>query len=481
MPTILGSVTAIPDDLQPGFGQLFSKYINVFGVNIVARSSIPDAKVAHVANILAQYLDNDEDGQPDDKAVRDELYNRYATLLLFEDRKDADHFFKPTDIRVWLEYLNLFVAGAVGNYKEILALDIVPKSKALDANFHGEGLRGDTYYDEDQFDKTLEETLHLITHTGVARTYSDAFGEGLIAHAAGTGAVSEMNFLIDDLNGDCGSGYWKDYTSPGSEECNGHFARADADCTYNCIQQQGLYWTLTSLLGAHNYTARIEEVKDEWTMCDPALVRSNATELVSLLQRHSKYDWLPRKLPDGQYSGELPKFAVHKITDYAPYIVAALIAFVSSFCTPFVIELKAKSSRHLTRGMSSVSQRTGLSIVDSGGEKSGSKRDSKRSPGRANRHDQDTRGTMDTRGTIGDSMASTKSAASTTSAVDMRRLQKLEAENKRLKKVEQENRKLRERVKEHEELFTALDEVEFEEMDEEAPIPLNQRASEAIS
>ena len=69
----------------------------------------------------------------------------------------------------------MFVAGAVGNYKEILAVDIVPKSKALDANFHGEGLRGDTYYDEDQFDKTLEEvrqeTRDITRYERATRTF----------------------------------------------------------------------------------------------------------------------------------------------------------------------------------------------------------------------------------------------------------------------------------------------------------------------
>ena len=88
--SIIGGVTSLPDKLSPGFGTLFDKvrktfyalspcaspdlthpsvwittaqYINVFGINIIAQESVPDIKVEHVANVLAQYLDNDEDGE----------------------------------------------------------------------------------------------------------------------------------------------------------------------------------------------------------------------------------------------------------------------------------------------------------------------------------------------------------------------------------------------------------------------------------
>ncbi|GMI13299.1 hypothetical protein TrVE_jg12597 [Triparma verrucosa] len=499
--SIIGGVTSLPDKLSPGFGTLFDKYINVFGINIIAQESVPDIKVEHVANVLAQYLDNDEDGEIDDEKVGDELFRRYASILLFDDQRDADNFFRPSNILVWIEYLNLLVAGAVGNYQELLSSEIIPKSKALDAFHHGEGPRGDSFYDEDEFDKTLEEVLHLITHSGVRHKYEEAFGEGLVAHAAGSGAMSEMNFKIDKLNLDCGSGYWKDYISPSSGECKGWYAIKSEKCTYSCFQRQGLYWALTSLLGAQNYTSRIEEVKEEWTMCEPSLIRRNATELVYLLERHSKYDWLPAKLPNGQYKGELPKAKVKEIKDFAPYIIAAcvilvlLLLYFIVWCyrrhkfmhsehteeeKEKVIQMKAKSSRNLTRGMS-IDQRTGLSIAETG-KGSPMKRQSSRTRD-SKTTTRDTRTTMDTRGTMGDSMASTKSTTSTMSKADLRKLQRLEEENKRLKKVEEENRKLRERVKEHEELFSGLEEedVQFEEMDEEAPIPLNQRASEAIT
>ena len=41
---------------------VFSKYIDVFGVGIAATDSVSDSKVRHAAIVMAEYLDNDEDG-----------------------------------------------------------------------------------------------------------------------------------------------------------------------------------------------------------------------------------------------------------------------------------------------------------------------------------------------------------------------------------------------------------------------------------
>jgi len=45
----------------------FTKQIDVFGIKILATSGTPDEKIIHAGNILAQYLDNDEDGIPDNQ------------------------------------------------------------------------------------------------------------------------------------------------------------------------------------------------------------------------------------------------------------------------------------------------------------------------------------------------------------------------------------------------------------------------------
>ena len=40
----------------------FTKQVEVFGLYIYATNTTGDAKLLHAANILAEYIDNDEDG-----------------------------------------------------------------------------------------------------------------------------------------------------------------------------------------------------------------------------------------------------------------------------------------------------------------------------------------------------------------------------------------------------------------------------------
>ena len=132
------------------------------------------------------------------------LYKERATLVIFKDKEEAEDVFPPplSNLKGWMSVLNLMLAGGMSSLQDLYDSEIHPLSISLDAFSH-EG--SDT-----RFDATLEETLHLITHIGVSKVYKDDFGEGIYGHVGGTGgAESTVNFLIDDLNGDCGFGYYK--------------------------------------------------------------------------------------------------------------------------------------------------------------------------------------------------------------------------------------------------------------------------------
>jgi len=47
----------------------FDKKVEVFGILIVGTSEVQDEKLLHAAAVMAEYLDNDEDGEVDDPAV----------------------------------------------------------------------------------------------------------------------------------------------------------------------------------------------------------------------------------------------------------------------------------------------------------------------------------------------------------------------------------------------------------------------------
>ncbi|MHC4759400.1 MAG: hypothetical protein ACYTE8_12155, partial [Planctomycetota bacterium] len=81
-------ITQIPKNLNVFEKAGFSKYANVFGVHIFATSKAPDKKIKHAANVMAQYLDNNEDGIPDNTLVLSHLISRNAYLVFTADEED---------------------------------------------------------------------------------------------------------------------------------------------------------------------------------------------------------------------------------------------------------------------------------------------------------------------------------------------------------------------------------------------------------
>ena len=99
---IVGRLLAIPDYRTPGvseaqnigfrghrsLGRLesleFSKYINILDCfHIYAEPAISDQKVLHAASIVAELLDNNEDGIVDDPLLEHQLRNSQAMMPLF--------------------------------------------------------------------------------------------------------------------------------------------------------------------------------------------------------------------------------------------------------------------------------------------------------------------------------------------------------------------------------------------------------------
>ena len=62
---------------------LFTKYIEVLGLGIYAEANVADAHVLHAAHILAELLDNDENGEVDDQALWAKLLSQEALVPMF--------------------------------------------------------------------------------------------------------------------------------------------------------------------------------------------------------------------------------------------------------------------------------------------------------------------------------------------------------------------------------------------------------------
>ncbi len=268
-------ITSPPSELD-FFEGAFEKYAVVFGIHLFATASTPDGKILHALNILAQYIDNDEDGVADNSAVVDELRKVNASMVMFATEREAEQFF-----------------------------DDGPPRKAEQMWDRGELRVQDLYGEEtippgtsDRFDATLEETLHLITSAGYASAYPDVFGES---------AGSTLATLMDSARG----GYFENVPRRGSfsgGKADGRYPERswyhydDTTCEYECMVTEYIYWALTSILGAQGDPERCEDISVEWELCTKALVASGDPGVYALLTDPQYL--LPTVLPDGTYRSD---------------------------------------------------------------------------------------------------------------------------------------------------------------------------------
>jgi len=69
---------------------LFSKQVEIFDIFIFATRRTPDSKILHAAGLLAQYLDNDNDGQPDNELGLMAIRKNNGAVVMTETKREAD-------------------------------------------------------------------------------------------------------------------------------------------------------------------------------------------------------------------------------------------------------------------------------------------------------------------------------------------------------------------------------------------------------
>ncbi|MCK5132353.1 MAG: hypothetical protein KAR40_09415 [Candidatus Sabulitectum sp.] len=245
----------------------FNREVKVFDVRIWATECVTDTKLLHAGNVLAQYLDNNGDGEPDKTAVTSELSARNATIIMFGTRQEAEAFDLdklPSDITA-VQFLY---------------------STETNSSFKPDGANS-------YFDGSLQKVLHLITTHGYANAWSDVFGE---CHG------SKLSVAMDSARG----GYFPEIPAQYPE--GAWYTNNDQSCDYEAQVARYFYWALTSRLGAQDYPGRFDEIKNEWQLNTPGLVTAEDPQVTEIL---SNPDYgIPQILPDGNYQG----FEI-KITD----------------------------------------------------------------------------------------------------------------------------------------------------------------------
>ena len=246
-------ISSIPDGKFATLRKEIPQFIDVFGIPVLATKRTSPDKLKHAAIVLAEYLDNNEDGEPDNPLVLATMVKRDAFLFMTRDERSLDRF-----------DFELFVENDL---------------------HHGQGQFGtETNPGNGEFDATLEEVLHLITHEGYAHAYPDVFGER-------PGTV-----LADCLDRARG-GHFK--RVPRQYPKVAWFTYDDRTCDYGCQCAEYLYWAITSVLGAQDSPKRIRDIRHEWKLYTRELVKKRDPWIFALIT-NPKYK-LPARLPDGKY------------------------------------------------------------------------------------------------------------------------------------------------------------------------------------
>lgn len=262
-------IVEIPSEFS-AFGQVgCDKYANVFGVHIFASQTTPEDKLSHAAGVLAQYLDNDEDGVPDNTLVLSQLVSRNVFIIMPGTEAEME----------WLEMELVEDAGyhfGQGLYGEETKPDFLVDGKINARDGH--------YYDG-----ALEEILHPITQHGYANAYPEVFGEVRGSTLAQCMDAARGGYFERVPKGGPKSGY--------PEEAWYHYT--DETCDYSCMVTEYIYWALTSILGTQNFPGRREALDVEWELNTRERVRTGDAAVYKLLT-DPQYKF-PTKAPDGNY------------------------------------------------------------------------------------------------------------------------------------------------------------------------------------
>ena len=229
-----------------------SKKVTVFGIPIYAVATVDDTRLLHATNILAQYLDNNEDGTIDNQTVVDAMLANNAFMFMWKSESDQNSVNMP----------NNAIGQDLGNDETIPV-------------WHVNGHTG-------QFDAALEEVWHIVTHAGYASAYPSVFGEG-----AGTSLSNAMDVAR-------GGNFT---TIPNPYPAGAWYTYDDTTCEYDCMTTEYIYWSMSSILGAQEN--RLGEISQEWDLNTNALVQSTDTAVYGLLT-DPQYKF-PTVLPDGTY------------------------------------------------------------------------------------------------------------------------------------------------------------------------------------
>ena len=237
-------VVDVPGDFAELQEAGFEKFTSIFGIPVVATQGVSKDTILHVRSVLADYLDNNEDGIADNPRVVFALCESKAVAAVFDTFREFEGF----DDRDGFNTSQPF---------ELITMMQEETDTA------------------DSFDASLEEVLHMVTQWGFSLAYPNELGE-----SGDTGLVRAL----------------------GEAQDSGDFFYDDPSCDSRCQATEYFYWAITSNMGLQEQ--RCGEISQEWALCNPQLLRERNPAVLELIDNPEFQ--IPTISPDGRYEPTAP-------------------------------------------------------------------------------------------------------------------------------------------------------------------------------
>ena len=245
-----------PDPSSPGLSA-FTKHVKVLDLSIYAESGVNDANILHAANILAELLDNDENGTVDDPALWEILKQNNALVPIFNAEGS------PAETTFFLGYQGTGVSAVLYNTE----MDPTqPGAFGADA--------------------TVEEILHTINAVGHTAVYPGAFG------------LEPGSSILTQAMDIARAGQFLGH--PGTYPDDAWYHYDDTTCDYRCMAIEYLYWAIVTNMGILDDPTTCADIADEWEPCSKDLLMATDTLVYNLITDPAYA--LPQRAPDGTYA-----------------------------------------------------------------------------------------------------------------------------------------------------------------------------------
>uniref|UniRef100_A0A7S4RS87 Subtilisin n=1 Tax=Alexandrium monilatum TaxID=311494 RepID=A0A7S4RS87_9DINO len=250
----------LPDQLA-SFSPYFSQHVPVIrpvcqdclGVHVVATDKVQRSKVERVATVLAQYLDNNEDGWADNARVAAQMDRRGAVMVMCARPEELDEMnFTCDGFMCQDDYGNEtgpplpLDTGSSGNSTHPGGLPVQGRV-LFDSTVGLTDAHLRCVHNRSAIcDAPLEEAFHLLTDVGFAHAYPDLLG---------TQPGSALSLAMMGTIGSCG--YNTEETPMGKyarfhfPNCTGTYHYADETCSFSCLATEYFHHVIASYNGEY--------------------------------------------------------------------------------------------------------------------------------------------------------------------------------------------------------------------------------------